>query len=142
VAKPTEFEEHMDALAKSTTGGAHDAVTFSGRGLNFLRDLFKSAKGKGTGDEEEEGEEKPEDEQNEMGGGADEPKEKVKKNSTGTEKNLGANGGPVSDADEDPESPDHGKSGTLITNHGKKVTPKGAVSKNEGEEKDLFKSFK
>jgi len=137
-----EFEDHMNELKKSTSGGAHDAITFSGKGLNFLRDLFKSAKGKGTG-EEEEGEEKPKDEENEMGGGEEEPEEKVKKNKEGTDKNGKANGGPVTEEDEDPDEPHKGSQGTLITNHGKKVTPKGAVSKNAPveEEEPLFKNF-
>ena len=40
----TKLEKHLNALAEETTGGSHDAVTFSGKGLGFLKDLFKSAK--------------------------------------------------------------------------------------------------
>ncbi len=47
----------MEALEESTSGGAHDAVTFSGKGLNFLNHMFKSGKKR----DEEEPEENEED---------------------------------------------------------------------------------
>lgn len=133
------FEEHMAELAKNTSGGAHDAVTFSGKGLGLLSKLFKSAKGKGDFSEEEEENGEKSDDDTEEG----EDGKKVEKNATGTEKNEKSNGGPLTEEEEDPDSPDHGKQGTIITNHGKKVTPKGAVSKNEGieDEEPLFKNF-
>lgn len=47
----SKLEKHLQELEDMTSGGAHDAVTFSGRGLGFLKDLFKSSKVKKKDDE-------------------------------------------------------------------------------------------
>ena len=58
----TKLEKHLEALEAETSGNAHDAITFSGKGLGFLRDLFKGAKKKDEDeydpddDDEEDGE--------------------------------------------------------------------------------------
>ncbi|UOF90781.1 zinc ribbon domain-containing protein [Fodinisporobacter ferrooxydans] len=50
----TKLKKHLEDLGEQTSGGAHDAITFSGKGLGFLRDLFKGAKHKNVEDEETE----------------------------------------------------------------------------------------
>jgi hypothetical protein len=126
LADNDKLQEHMAALGDNTSGGSHDAVTFAGRGLQVLRDLFKRAKKdnyEGSEEDEEEDEE----------GMEEEPvkKKKMKKKAGG--KKYEANGGPLEDEDEEGLD-DPGQEGEedIIANHGEHKKGKGAVKKSEG----------
>lgn len=117
----SKLQKHLEELEENTTGNSHDSVTFAGKGLSLLKNLFKSAK-KGE-DELEENDEDDEDEDEEE----EKPKKKVKKE---VKKSVKANGGDLEDEDDDPEDPGQKGKDEIITNKGKRVKGEGAVKKN------------
>jgi hypothetical protein len=100
----TKLEKHMEELREMTSGGAHDAVTFSGKGLSFLKDLFKSSKKakkddmymEEDEDELEENEEEDEDEEETY-------RKKTKKSARKKEMRLEDDEDEYEDEDEDEE---------------------------------------
>ena len=152
----TKLQKHLEALADETSGGAHDAVTFSGKGLSFLSNLFKSSKRRDEeeyedddmdddllDDDEEEGdEERNDDEGREDDEEGDDKKRRTRKSrktrkSTRTHKShrdweYEANGGDLEEEDEDDYEDDPGQEGDeeIITNHGRRVNARNAVKKN------------
>lgn len=135
----TKLEKHLEALEENTSGGAHDAVTFSGKGLGFLRDLFKSSKK----DEEDRLKDEDEDEEDMDDDEDEDEDEKPTKKSRRAKKNE-ANGGDLEEEDEeDLEDPGQQGEDDIITNHGKHVKGKGAVKKNARtfDERRFAKSF-
>lgn len=148
----TKLEKHMEALEEATSGGAHDAVTFSGRGLGFLRELFKGAKKMSAKDEDDmedglfddvddEGDEERDDDA-ERDADEDEDEDTVKKTrrakksarakkSSRKDWEYEANGGDLEEVDyEDDEDPGQEGDEEIITNHGRRVNAKYAVQKN------------
>jgi hypothetical protein len=143
----TKLQKHLEALGEETSGGAHDAVTFSGKGLGFLRDLFKSDKRREEEDddndelddelddeEREEGdEERDDDEERDE---KERPKRRTKKSKRSANKShrdweYDANGGDLEEIDdEDDEDPGQEGDEEIITNHGRRVNAKQAVKKN------------
>lgn len=127
----TKLEKHLEELEESTSGGSKDAVTFAGKGLNVLRDLFKSSKKEDDEDDKEiDDEDDDEDEEEEEEG------KKAKKN---------ANGGDLEEEDEDDLDDPGDEDNDIISNKGKR-TPKdklkNAVSKNvQFDERRFAKSF-
>lgn len=116
----SKLQDHLDELGENTTGNAHDSVTFAGKGLSLLKNLFKGAK---KSDDEDLGEEEDEEEEDEE----ETPKKKVKKE---VKKSVKANGGELEEEEEDIEDPGQKGKDEIITNHGKRVSGKGAVKKN------------
>lgn len=121
----TKLQKHLEELGENTSGGSHDAVTFSGKGLGFLSGLFKSAKKDEEDFEDEDDLEEGMDEEED-----EEEDEKPKKKSRRAKKNE-ANGGDLEEEDED-DLEDPGQEGEeeIITNKGKRVKGTGAVKKN------------
>ncbi|KIL42071.1 hypothetical protein SD70_02490 [Gordoniibacillus kamchatkensis] len=106
----TKLEKHLEELGENTSGGAHDAVTFSGKGLSFLNRLFKSATKKKPVDDEDDDYDDDEDE---------------------LDKN--ANGGDLEEEDEDPDDPADKNGDDIISNRGQrkpKDSLQNAVSKS------------
>jgi cobalamin biosynthesis protein CobT len=121
----TKLEKHLEALGEETSGNAHDAVTFSGKGLGFLRDMFKGAKKR---DEDDMDDDMDEDDLDDDDEDEDEDEDRTKK-SRKARKN--ANGGDLEEEDdEDLEDPGQQGDDEIITNHGKRVKGEGAVKKN------------
>ncbi len=154
-----DFEKYMGAIGESTTDGAHDAVTFSGKGLGFLKDLFKSGKKRSEReydeddmddeldeDEAMDGDDEREDDEDEE---EEKPTRKTRK-SRRTKKSRRdwedeANGGDLEELDEEDYDEDPGQEGDeeIITNHGRRVNAKQAVKKNARgyNERRFVKSF-
>lgn len=125
MADEEKLQKHLAALGDNTSGGSHDAVTFAGKGLQVLRDLFKHAKKddyEGTEEDEDEG-----------GEGQEEPDDKRKKKSAMKKKasSRAANGGDLEEEDEEGLS-DPGQEGDedIIANRGEHKKGKGAVKKS------------
>jgi len=140
VAK-TKLEKHMEELEEMTSGGAHDAVTFSGKGLGFLRDLFKSNKKR---DEEEEPEEEEEEEETSEEDDEEDEDEEKKEKGKGrkAKKSMRGHAGAgktskevneetLEDEGEEEEDPGEGEEDTVIANKGKRVNTKDALGKSE-----------
>jgi hypothetical protein len=116
----TKLEKHLEELEENTSGGSKDAVTFAGKGLSILSNLFKSLNKKADPVEEDEVDDEEEEEE-------DVKPRKVKKNA------KKANGGDYEESDEDIEDPAD-DDGNIIANKGKKISKdslKSAVSKND-----------
>lgn len=118
----SKLEKHLEELGEATSGNSHDSVTFAGKGLNFLRDLFKSTK---KDDEEEELEESEEEEEEEE----KPPQKKAKKTKKNIKKSV-RNGGDIEEEDEELDDPGQEGEEEIITNKGKRMSGKGAVKKN------------
>lgn len=111
----TKLEKHLEELGESTTGGAHDSITFTGKGLAFLKGLFSPKSLEKSDDDDSEDD--------------DEDEEGARK----TKKNENANGGDYEEEDEDPVDPASEK-GNIIGNKGKRIPKESlgtAVSKND-----------
>ena len=156
----TNLQKHLDALAEETSGGAHDAVTFSGKGLGFLRNLLKGEKRRKEEDDDNEMDDELDDEEREEGDeerDEDEereeketPKRRTRKSARRTKKShrdweYEANGGDLEEIDdEDDEDPGQEGDEEIITNHGRRVKAKQAVQKNARgfDERRFTKSIK
>jgi hypothetical protein len=112
----TKIEKHLEELGEGTTGGAHDSVTFAGKGLALLKGLFTSSKKLEKSDEDDDDSDDDDDDLEERK----------------TKKNAKINGGDLEEEDEDSEEPSSG-SNSIIANKGQRI-PKDslqtAVSKN------------
>lgn len=162
-----KFERHLAELGEMTSGGSHDAVTFSGKGLDFLRGLFKSASKKARKAEEEEPVFKdefvdPDDmELDELEDFVEEhglkgaPKQRRRESDEEYEERLrdfirdwmeeqteakkNANGGDLEE-EEEPEDPADDEE-DIITNHGKRIPKKSlrrAVKKHNADDVSRF----
>lgn len=144
MADQTKLQKHMEELEAATSGGAHDAVTFSGKGLGFLRDLFKGSKKKDEDDYEDEGDEDDELAEDEEGENED-VSGKQRKNTRRAEKSAKSkasrNGGELEEEDDDPEDPGAEGPEMRIANHGERLAGQGAVrraKKNVGFDERRF----
>lgn len=137
----TKLEKHLEELEENTSGGSHDAITFSGKGLGFLRDLFKSSKKDDKDrfdDEDDDDDEDMEDDDDD-----EDEDEKTKKKSRRAKKNE-ANGGDLEEEDDEEDDPGQEGEEEIITNHGKRVKGTDAVKKNAHnfDERRFEKSFR
>lgn len=133
----TKLEKHLEELGENTSGGAHDSITASGKGLAWIRELIKGSKK----DEEDRLEDEEEDEED-MDDDEDEDEDgKSTKKSRRAKKNE-ANGGELEEEDDDEDDPGQEGEEEIITNHGKRVKGTGAVKKNARfDERRFEKSF-
>lgn len=142
----TNLKKHLELLGENTSGGSHDAVMFSGKGLELLKslpgmkNLFKNSKKAEEEDDEDE----------------DDEKESFQKSGDNTRyPQSRRNGGDLEEEDEDPddaadtneeENEANGDRGSIISNKGKrtkKSSLKSAVSKNDyrHDERNFQKGF-
>jgi hypothetical protein len=134
MSKVNKLQKHIEELAeleKNTSGGAHDAVTFTGKGLELLKSIFRAGKLSKKSEDEDEDYDDEDD---------------LEKSDSSLR-----NGGGLEEADEDPEDPaDTGedeeggaKGGSIITNKGKRIPKKGspAVKHYEFDEERFEKNF-
>lgn len=130
-----KLKKHLEELSDATSGGSHDAVTFSGKGLSILGRLFKSTKKKE--DYEDSEEDKLEDELGEE----EETQEKSGKKKV--KKSVKSNGGPLEEEDTDMDDPGQEGEEEIITNKGKRIKGEGVVKKNAPffDERRFEKSF-
>lgn len=125
----TKLEKHLEELEESTSGNAHDAVTFSGKGLGFLRDLFKGAK---KMDKDEDEDDMDDDLDDDLDDEEDEIERKQKQSTRRAEKSKtrkNRNGGDLEEEDDDPEDPGDDGDEEIITNHGERLRGEGAVKR-------------
>jgi len=133
VAEKTKLQKHMEELGEETSGGSHDAITASGRGLSFLERLFKSANKKDEyEDDMDDNDDDDEDEDDEE----DVPAKKVKKSEGKSSKKV--NQETLEDEDEDDlEDPGDGEE-EIIANKGERVKGAAALGKSRAFDERRF----